>query len=558
MPSPKTVTVTAPVIETSTAEIGHYVSTKEFQTWPVAVGDGQRQIQQFIFSSLPGTTGSTFEGAINGGRNYSHEILIEGIPLGRNLQGGSNNEMSPPTEAISEFKLQTGTLGAEFGGGQTAVANFVVKSGTNDFHGSGAVYLMDAAWDARPFVGQGARPGDPGEGPAELGRRRWEGRSRCRSCTAERIAASSSRRSSRRTPKNRRRRRSARCRRVSSRTATSHASSIRPTRAMPARARSIGTDALGRPIRFGQIYDPRTTRVVDGRVVRDPFPNNQIPRAVWDAVARNTLETGTLGRAAARSPVQQPAGARDLLPGVRSEHVRDEARPGDQRETPGLVLREPRVADAQQFARRTLRPAARVADEPVPAAEDSKLDDPGVRELGDQRSAPASLRVRLQPLRERQPERLFQRRAGPRGSACATSRTRRSRGSTSGRERRFWADWLGQFRLRLARRELRGQHHRPGRSDLHHRTPQHQDRLRGTLLLRRQRDRRRDGHLQLQFGADEPAGVRSADRPCLRELSARRRRQRPAVPSRPSTRTTSSAISASTCRTTSRSPPSSR
>ena len=54
----------------------------------------------------------------------------------------------------------------------------------------------------------------------------------------------------------------------------------------------VGTDALGRPVRFGQIYDPRTTRVVDGRVTRDPFPNNQIPRAMWDAVARNTLEQG--------------------------------------------------------------------------------------------------------------------------------------------------------------------------------------------------------------------------------------------------------------------------
>ena len=32
-----------------------YVTNKEFQTWPIAVGDGQRQIQQFIFSSLPGT-----------------------------------------------------------------------------------------------------------------------------------------------------------------------------------------------------------------------------------------------------------------------------------------------------------------------------------------------------------------------------------------------------------------------------------------------------------------------------------------------------------------------
>ena len=172
------------MIETSTAEIGHYVSTKEFQTWPVAVGDGQRQIQQFIFSSLPGTTGGTFEGSINGGRNYSHEILIEGIPLGRNLQGGSNNEMSPPTEAVSEFKLQTGTLGAEFGGGQTAVANFVVKSGTNQLPRVRGGLPDGCRLGRQALRGQGARPGDPGAGPAELGRRRWEGRSRCRNCTS--------------------------------------------------------------------------------------------------------------------------------------------------------------------------------------------------------------------------------------------------------------------------------------------------------------------------------------------------------------------------------------
>ena len=47
------------------------------------------------------------------------------MALGRfDLQGGSNNEMSPSAEAVSEFKLQTGTMGAQYGGGQTAVANF--------------------------------------------------------------------------------------------------------------------------------------------------------------------------------------------------------------------------------------------------------------------------------------------------------------------------------------------------------------------------------------------------------------------------------------------------
>ena len=281
-------TVSAPVIETSTAEIGQYVTNKEFQTWPVPVGDGQRQIQQFIFSSLPGTTGGTFEGAINGGRNYSHEILIEGIPLGRNLQGGSNNEMSPPTEAIQEFKFQTGTLGAEYGGGQTAVANFVVKSGTNDFHGSGAVYFQDASFDARPFVANALNQPTPLRelqngavaigGPIMLPR--FNGRNRSFFFTT--------------------------FEKTRQREQTSTAFRTLPTREFQngdfsrlfdpgytGDARSgtvVGTDALGRPIRFGQIYDPRTTRVVDGRVVRDPFPNNQIPRAFWDTVARNTID----------------------------------------------------------------------------------------------------------------------------------------------------------------------------------------------------------------------------------------------------------------------------
>lgn len=168
-----TVTITdqAPLLETSTSEIGRYVTKKEFDTWPVAVSDGQRQIQTFIFSSLPGTVGGTFQGSINGGQNYSHEILIEGMPLGRfDLQGGSNNEFSPSAESVSEFKMQTGTIGAQYGGGQTSVANFAIKSGTNDLHGSGFTYVQNDVLRANSFTnksfgrnasGQEVRPRAP-------------------------------------------------------------------------------------------------------------------------------------------------------------------------------------------------------------------------------------------------------------------------------------------------------------------------------------------------------------------------------------------------------------
>ena len=39
----------------------------------------------------------------------------------------------------------------------------------------------------------------------------------------------------------------------------------------------IGTDALGRPIFQGQIFNPATTRTVNGVTVRDPYPGNIIP-----------------------------------------------------------------------------------------------------------------------------------------------------------------------------------------------------------------------------------------------------------------------------------------
>ncbi|MCI0665962.1 MAG: hypothetical protein L0220_33320, partial [Acidobacteria bacterium] len=51
----------------------------------------------------------------------------------------------------------------------------------------------------------------------------------------------------------------------------------------------IGTDALGRPVIFGQLYDPRTTRLVNGVQVRDPFPGNIIPQSAWSTVSRNIL-----------------------------------------------------------------------------------------------------------------------------------------------------------------------------------------------------------------------------------------------------------------------------
>jgi len=125
-----TVMAETPLLESSTPEIGIGTTEKEVHTWPIMVEDGTRQLQTFIFTSMPGTEGGGFAGSINGGQSYSHEILIDGISIGRmDLNGGSNSEFTPTIDAVSEFKLQTGALSSQYGNTQTAMTNFGMKSG---------------------------------------------------------------------------------------------------------------------------------------------------------------------------------------------------------------------------------------------------------------------------------------------------------------------------------------------------------------------------------------------------------------------------------------------
>ncbi len=286
-----TVPTPAPLLESSTSEVGRYVSRTEFNTWPVPVADGHRQIQQFIFAALPGSVGDTFQGSINGGQWYSHEILIEGVALGRmDFQGGSNNEFSPSAESVAEFKLQTGVIGAQYGGGQTAVANFALRSGGNQVHGDVFTYVQNDALRANSFgnnaLGRERPPfklfnwGYGAGGPVYLPKL-YDGRNQ----TFWHVTLEKTRQ----------------------RDFGTNGLGTVPTLEFKqgdfsrlldpnftGRADSgavLGTDAAGRSIRYGQIYDPASTRALpNGGAIRDPFPGNVLPRSRWDPVARKILE----------------------------------------------------------------------------------------------------------------------------------------------------------------------------------------------------------------------------------------------------------------------------
>jgi outer membrane receptor protein involved in Fe transport len=280
------------LLESGSAEMGSYITTQEYQDWPILVSDGQRQLQQFIFDSLPGTTGDTFAGSINGGQQYSHEILVEGIPVGRSdLSGGNMDEFSPSAEAVGEFKLQTGAISAQYNGGQTAVANFQVKSGTNSLHGSAFYYVGNEDFNSIPLqsktFGVTRNPmnrlnnwGYSLGGPVYIPKV-YNGRNKTFWFTNFEYTKTTNLPYSGYVtlPPVAQKKGDFSC--LLNPACTGNAKS----------GTTIGTDGLGNPIVFGQIYDPRSTqKLPDGSYVRTPFHDNQIPASEWDPVATNIIQ----------------------------------------------------------------------------------------------------------------------------------------------------------------------------------------------------------------------------------------------------------------------------
>lgn len=269
-----TVTSEAPLLTPSTAEVGASITPQEFQTLPIALSDGGRQPESFIFNSLPGAVGDEYQGSISGGQQFSHAILIDGVTIGRyDMSGGSMAEFSPGTDAIGEFKVQMSNYSAEYGDTGGAIVNFSMKSGTNQIHGTGFEYNKNPVFNAAGLLSNAF--GTPKNNEKENnfggtigGPIRKDKTFFFFSYEGDRFTNFSY-----------------------------NGTTTIPTPAMVKGDFSsflgaqVGTDALGRPVFTNEIYDPTTTRsVTAGQVdpvtlltatktatIRDPFPGNIIP-----------------------------------------------------------------------------------------------------------------------------------------------------------------------------------------------------------------------------------------------------------------------------------------
>jgi hypothetical protein len=153
-----TVTAEGSQLETETSDLGQVVDSRRINALPL---NGRNYAQLALLgvgvaAAEPGSRVETTYGfSANGARSLQNNFLLDGIDNNANLGdvlNGAAYVVQPAVDAIAEFKVETNSYSAEFGRGNGAIMNAVIKSGTNQFHGDLWEFLRNEKFDAiNPF-----------------------------------------------------------------------------------------------------------------------------------------------------------------------------------------------------------------------------------------------------------------------------------------------------------------------------------------------------------------------------------------------------------------------
>jgi hypothetical protein len=160
-----TVTAEPPQLETSNAALGATMEQDSYSQYPVEMGGygnpDQRRATDFIYV-MPGVQGNetngnatTNTGVINGSgsRGAASDVYINGVPF---VRAGGNGDpryvwTAMSVDAINQFQVQTIGYSAVYEG--QGVANYTIKQGGSQFHGSVYEFLRNTAFDTWGFWG---------------------------------------------------------------------------------------------------------------------------------------------------------------------------------------------------------------------------------------------------------------------------------------------------------------------------------------------------------------------------------------------------------------------
>ncbi len=254
----------APLLEVSTAAVSRNIERRQIQDLPLL---GRNPLKLMLLtpgvtanvttvSGLLDVSGTSYVSA-NGSNRRLNEFLLDGIP--NNISDRVN--YIPPVDVVEEFTVQTNALDAEYGHNAGAFINVTSRSGTNEFRGQVYEFLRNDKLNANSFFNNrygvprsafrynqfGVAAGGPIVRNKIFWYFNWEG--------------------------------------VRQRTPSSW------LRTTPTAAERQGdfSQSFDRSGRLMEIHDPFTTRQIEGRWIRDPFPGNRIPAARFDPISRNII-----------------------------------------------------------------------------------------------------------------------------------------------------------------------------------------------------------------------------------------------------------------------------
>jgi len=307
-----TVSEQTPLLKTESGEMAHQLVTKDVTNLPLFTvgGNIRNPLQQMVL--IPGTAFQNENAVVvNGMPANSQSIRIEGQDATGNIWKIAQQNSQAGVEAIQEVAIQTSNFSAEYGQAAGGYFNYTMRSGTNTFHGSAYDYIVNEALnaglpftdrcfadgqyctstDTRQHIRNRVRRSDYGftfGGPVRIPKV-YNGTdktfffanfeqyrdSRFTSTGLYTVPTTAYRNGD-----------------FSAALCSSYigggldgtggtCSPFNPITVGGAPA----TDPAGNRLVQGQIYDPYSTRLVNGQQVRTPYPNNQIPLTSMDPVA---------------------------------------------------------------------------------------------------------------------------------------------------------------------------------------------------------------------------------------------------------------------------------
>jgi hypothetical protein len=158
----------ASVVETDTSEHSQVIGTQAMVELPL---NGRQYSSLALLSTnvhvSPAAiafspTSTPREGAfnVNGMRSVYNNFLMDGLDnnsYGTSNQNYSSQVVQPSPDALAEFRVITSNFSAEYGRVMGGVVNAVLRSGTNQFHGTVYEFLRNTDLNAIGYV-FGARP----------------------------------------------------------------------------------------------------------------------------------------------------------------------------------------------------------------------------------------------------------------------------------------------------------------------------------------------------------------------------------------------------------------